>query len=65
VLVERLTTDPEMAWVEFKHGKPLTQKQLANLLANYYIGSKTIWINNTSAKGYERTAFYEAWERYL
>jgi hypothetical protein len=65
VLVGRLTADPEKAWVEFKHGKALTQKQLANLLSTYGIISKTVWINGTSAKGYERAAFEEAWERYL
>jgi len=32
-LVAKLTADPERPWAEWKHGRPLTQKQLAGLLA--------------------------------
>src|SRR5262249_27727570 len=31
-LVTKLTADPEKPWIEWKGGKPLTQKQLASLL---------------------------------
>ena len=32
-LVAKLTADPERPWAEWKHGRPLTQKQLAGLPA--------------------------------
>ena len=40
-LVAQLTADPERPWAEWKHGRPLTQKQLAGLLAPFHIISLT------------------------
>ena len=41
-LVAKLTADPERPWAEWKHGRPLTQKQLAGLLAPFHIISLTV-----------------------
>ena len=64
-LVEQLNGDPERPWGEYNHGRPFTQKQLANRLGVYKITSETVWIDGKSAKGYKRTAFEDTWTRYL
>jgi putative DNA primase/helicase len=65
-LVEKLTADKERPWVEWRHGKPLTPKQLGGLLAPFGITSETVSIPGLAdAKGYRRTRFEEAWEAYL
>jgi putative DNA primase/helicase len=64
-LIAELTSDPEKPWAEYRRGKPLTQKQLANRLREYGITPETVWIGQESAKGYKRTAFEDAWRRYL
>jgi hypothetical protein len=64
-LVANLTADPEKPWVEWKHGKPLTQKQLGGLLRPFSISSETVSIPGLAdAKGYRRSRFEEAWEAY-
>jgi hypothetical protein len=52
-------------WAEWKGGKPLTQNGLARLLSKFEILSGTIRIGNDTAKGYYRTAFEDAFARYL
>jgi Protein of unknown function (DUF3631) len=65
-LVAELTADPERPWAEWKHGRPLTQKQLAGLLKPFGIISGTVDPPGLpSAKGYKRAAFQAAWESYL
>jgi len=65
-LIEKLTSDPESRWHEWKFGKPLTQKQLAGLLKQYGIVSLTVHPPHAKdAKGYERVAFEDVWRRYL
>jgi putative DNA primase/helicase len=64
-LIAKLTADPEGPWIEYNRGKPFTQKQLANRLKDYKILSETVWIDGKSAKGYKRSAFEDAWTRYL
>lgn len=64
-LVTKLTTDPERPWAEFRHGRPLTQRQLGHLLSSFRITPVTV--HNTGfkdAKGYRRQDFEEAWEAY-
>ena len=61
----KLTADPERPWAEWKHGKPLTQNQLARLLKSFCIVSETVHIPGLSdAKGYQRTHFEEPWNVY-
>jgi Protein of unknown function (DUF3631) len=65
-LVAKLTADLEKPWVEWKHGKPLTQKQLASLLRPFGIISEKVSLPGLAdAKGYKRVRFEEAWEAYI
>jgi Protein of unknown function (DUF3631) len=64
-LIDKLTADPEGPWATYNRGKPFTQKQLAGRLREYGIISETVWIKDSSAKGYKRAAFEDAWIRYL
>jgi putative DNA primase/helicase len=65
-LVAKLTADPERPWAEWKHGRPLTQKQLAGLLAPFHIISLTVHPPGLpDGKGYRRIDFEEAWGRLL
>jgi len=65
-LLEALHSDPERPWVEWRHGKPLTAKQLAILLRPFGIISETVHIPGLAhAKGYKRVRFEDAWQRYL
>jgi putative DNA primase/helicase len=64
-LVGKLTADPERPWAEWKHGRPLTQKQLAGLLAPFHIITLTVRPPGlTDGKGYRRIDFEEAWAAY-
>jgi putative DNA primase/helicase len=64
-LVAKLTADPERPWAEWKHGGPLTQKQLAGLLAPFHIISLTVHPPGLpDGKGYRRIDFEEAWAAY-
>ena len=64
-LVAKLTADPERHWGEWKHGGPLTQKQLAGLLAPFHVTSLTVHPPGLpDGKGYRRIDFKEAWAAY-
>jgi putative DNA primase/helicase len=64
-LVAKLIADPEGPWAEWKHGRPLTQKQLGGLLRPFGIVSETVSIPGfNDAKGYRRTHFEEVWAVY-
>ena len=52
-------------WPEWKHGKPITVRQLARLLNPFGIRPKTIRIEDATPKGYERDSFTDAFSRYL
>jgi hypothetical protein len=61
----------EAPWPEINHGRPLTVRRLARLLNPYGIVSRTIRFSNaasgepTTAKGYYRADFEDAWGRLL
>jgi putative DNA primase/helicase len=64
-LVEKLAADKERPWADWKHGRPLSQKQLGGLLSHFGIRSETVSIPGfADAKGYRRVRFEEAWEVY-
>jgi 5S rRNA maturation endonuclease (ribonuclease M5) len=64
-LVAKLIADLERPWVEWKGGRPLTQKQLAGLLRPFGIVSETVSTpGQKDAKGYKRAGFEEVWEQY-
>ena len=64
-VIAALIEDPEQPWLEYNNGKPITQKQLARLLGQYQIKSCNVRPSvGPQGKGYRRTDFEEAWERY-
>src|SRR5262249_55551716 len=64
-IIERLTADPEKPWAEWSRGKPISEKGVAGLLHEYRIGSRTVGPRGSTAKGYRKADFEDAWERYL
>ena len=55
----------ERPWSEWRRGKPLTQRQLAKLLAPLDIAPRTIRIGDGTAKGYLLEQFTDPFSRYL
>ena len=61
-LIDKLTADPERPWADWKHGRPLTQKQLGGLLRPFCVSSETINFGGGQyAKGYRRAHLEEVW----
>lgn len=54
----------EAPWGDLK-GKPLDARGLARRLKPYDIGPATIRVHASTAKGYRRSDFLDAWSRYL
>lgn len=67
VLVAELAKDSDGPWAAFgKAEKPISQRQVANLLREYGIAPKTVRLGNgDQKKGYDVSWFEEAFERYL
>ncbi|HUU02185.1 MAG TPA: DUF3631 domain-containing protein [Myxococcota bacterium] len=65
-LVEYLVSLEERPWNEWgKNKKLITSRGVAHLLAPFDIHSKSIRVGQGTPKGYEKTAFADAWSRYL
>ena len=64
-LVERLIEFEERPWPEWKHGKPMTVRSLANLLNSYGIKSAQIRDGFENKNGFRADQFAESFERYL
>jgi putative DNA primase/helicase len=67
-LVEYLGRQVDKRWAEWSHGKPITQRQIARLLAPLKIKPGTIRVgvrDDETAKGYMREWFKDAISRYL
>jgi putative DNA primase/helicase len=64
-IVEALKNIPESPWADWSRGKGLSVNQLARLLRPFKITSKTLRINDDRLKGYELSAFQDAFDRYL
>jgi putative DNA primase/helicase len=64
-LVDELTADPAAEWAEWHRGEPITQRQLAILLKPFRIFPEQVWIEKRQVRGYKRSAFEDAWERYI
>jgi Protein of unknown function (DUF3631) len=67
-LVCELAADKEGLWSAFgKTGKPITMKQVANILSRYEIEPKTIRVHGADGtfKGYDIGSFRDAFERYI
>ena len=64
-LIYALCEDEEKRWATYNHGKPITPRQLANLLAPYVIKPKTVRFGDNTPKGYDIYQFEDAFARYL
>jgi Protein of unknown function (DUF3631) len=69
-LIAKLCADEEKPWATYApSGKPITNRQLAKLLAPFEIVSDIVHPNQTgeprAAKGYKRSHCQDAFERYL
>ncbi len=64
-LTEALAAGEDRPWPEWKAGRPITPNQLARLLKPFRICPATIRTSLGTAKGYMRTAFDDAFARYL
>src|SRR5262249_2560912 len=66
IITARLAEMEDRPWPEWKHGKPITTRQLAKLLAPFEIVPGTVRLNDgTTAEGYSLGAFSDAFARYL
>lgn len=52
-------------WSEWKHGRPITQRQLARLLDKFGIQPQSIRVGDRVLRGYPEAAFDDAFIRYL
>jgi hypothetical protein len=64
-LVLRLRELIHRPWPDLGNGTPLTQATLARLLKPFHITPGQVWIKGANIRGYARTAFNDAFERYL
>lgn len=64
-LCDALAADVEGRWREYAHGKPITPRQLARLLRPFSIVPSTVRSDDSTAKGYKREDFADAFGRYL
>lgn len=64
-LVDSLIELEERPWPEWKHGKPMTVRSLANLLRAYGIKSVQMKDGFKNRNGFELDQFSDAFERYL
>lgn len=64
-LLGSLLEDSESPWPTYNRGKPLSNRQLANMLKPYGGRSKDIKINGRVQKGYQYDDLKDAFTRYL
>ena len=64
-LVETLTADASSEWAEWRFGKAISQRQIANLLKPFGIYPEQVRIGTHQVRGYVRSRFADAWQRYL
>jgi hypothetical protein len=63
-LAGKLVQAEDELWVEFKHGKPISTKQIAELLAPFKIVPNTVRLGTSTFKGYLRKQFKEVFASY-
>jgi hypothetical protein len=64
-LLDILCSDEDKQWRYYCNGKPLSSRALGEMLAPFGIVSKDIRNGESVKKGYERTAFEDAFARYV
>ena len=63
-LIAALCEDLEKPWATFDRGRPITMRQLADLLRPFKIKSIDLRIGSQNLKGYRREHFSDAFARY-
>ena len=64
-LAEHLGAKAESRWAEWSHGKPITQRQVARLLAPLKIKPSSVRVGTETPRGYLREWFDDAFSRYI
>jgi putative DNA primase/helicase len=64
-LIRYICDDDERPWATYKRGHQISPRQIAKILSEYGIESKTIRIGTHTPKGFERHQFEDAFQRYL
>jgi len=64
-LIKALCVDNEKRWASYDKGRWITPRQLANQLKKYGITSKSVRVGSSTAKGYIREHFTDAFFRYV
>jgi putative DNA primase/helicase len=64
-LIKELCADDEKSWATYNRGLQIKPRQVAAKLKGFGIFSKTIRVNSSTPKGYERDSFTEAFSRYV
>lgn len=64
-LIEALITIADAGWSTYNRGRALTPRQVANFLKPYGIIPKTVRLDSSTPKGYDRAQFEDAFKRYL
>jgi hypothetical protein len=65
LMIEKLVELEEHPWCEWRNGKAITPKQLANLLRPFQITPKQLWIGGRKVRGYERNDLEDPFGRYI
>ncbi len=64
-VVAYLVKVEESPWADMRNGKSLNKTGLAAMLRPFRIRPKPLRFQDETKRGYERTSFKDAWERYL
>jgi len=64
-LLEKLKAIEERPWGDYRNGKPITPRQMADLLRPFGIRSQDIRFVDGTKKGYAKSDFNDAFMRYL
>lgn len=64
-LVEALAAMEDRPWPEWRHGKPITTRQLAAMLRGFDVRPRDVWTAEGARKGYRARDLADAWGRYL
>jgi len=64
-LVAALNATDDRPWANLRNGKGISDAWLADQLRPFSIRSKTMWIDQTAAKGYLEADFTDAFRRYI
>ena len=64
-LVAALNAMDDRPWANLRNGKGINEPWLADQLRPFSIRSRTMWIEQTAAKGYLEADFEDAFRRYI